>query len=244
MTKPEPPADTGWYKVWDLPVRLFHWSLVLLVVLLWVTGEFGGMDITVKLPFRGETYFSNMDIHAAAGQAVFVLVAFRVLWGIWGSTTARFTDFLHSPAAIKYRLLLLLRMARTDKPVDDDVGHNPLGGVMVLAFLLLLLVQSLSGMFSADDLFFAGPLNHLVSESTAKLMGSVHHLLFSLLQLCIGLHIAAIVVYRLRGENLVTPMFSGRKKLSSPPAVQFTNGWVAVLCAGVAVVALFLLTAL
>lgn len=220
--------ESSEFRVWDLPVRLFHWSLVLLVLLLWLTGEFGGMDFTVNLPFKGETYFSNMDIHALAGQGVLVLLVFRLLWGIWGSTTARFTHFVHRPSTVlaKFSELIKGRLVAS-------VGHNPLGGAMVVLLLLLLIAQSLTGLFSADDLFFEGPLAHLVSGKTVETISDIHHLIFSALEVLIILHILAIIYYRLRGHNLVAAMFSGRKNTDSAAglefsALKFAPAWLAL----------------
>ena len=232
------------YKVWDLPVRLFHWSLALLVLLLWLTGEFGGMDVTVSLPFKGETYFSNMDIHALAGQGVFVLVVFRLLWGIWGSTTARFSHFVHRPSTVFAKLSELLKGG-----LSVTVGHNPLGGAMVVALLLLLAAQSVTGLFSADDFFFEGPLAHLVSEKSVKTISEIHHLIFSILEVLIILHLLAIIFYRLRGHDLVRAMFTGRRDIdaSSGPqseSLNFAPAWLALVSILCAAAALLILRAL
>lgn len=232
-------SDERTHKVWDLPVRLFHWVLVILIAILWWSGEFGGMDVTLSLPLKGDTYLSNMDIHALAGQGVLMLVLFRLLWGIWGSTTARFTHFLHRPAVVKAKLLELLR----GKPAVS-VGHNPLGGLMVAVMLVVLLTQAASGLFSADDLFFSGPLAHLVSEDAVERMTAIHHLAFSALQVLIVLHIAAIGFYFLRGQNLVAPMISGRRPLAAEPQLQFVAGWRSIVSALLAVAVLVVLRSL
>ena len=118
-------------RVWDLPTRLFHWSLLVLVVVLWATGEFGGFDISTSVPGFGDVYLANMDIHAMAGQGVFVLVIFRLLWGVWGSTTAQFRHFVRGPGAVMAEARAAIR--GRDR---DMAGHNPLGALMVLALLL------------------------------------------------------------------------------------------------------------
>ena len=210
-------------KVWDLSVRLFHWSIVMLVLLLWYTGEFGGLDIITTLPVYGDLYLSNMDVHAIAGQSVFVLVVFRILWGVWGSTTARFAHFVRSPAKVLAEAYELL-----SGKVSSSVGHNPLGGLMVVALLLLLAFQSITGMFSADDLFYEGPLTGLVDEQTIDKMSSLHHLSFSFLQVFIILHIVAIFYYLLRGNNLIRAMISGKKKSGHTEQLTFSPWWLAV----------------
>ncbi len=211
-------------KVWDAPVRFFHWSIVLLVLLLWYTGEFGGLSITASLPGYGDIFLTNMDIHAIAGQSVFVLVVFRILWGVWGSTTARFAHFVQPPAKVVAEARDLLR-----GKVNNTVGHNPLGGLMVLALLLLLLFQSVTGMFSADDLFYEGPLTGLVDDETVEQMSGLHHLSFSFLQALIALHIGAVVYYLLRGNNLIGAMISGRKKTGHQEKLTFSPWWLAKL---------------
>lgn len=232
-------SDARMHKVWDLPVRLFHWVLVILIGVLWWSGEFGGMDITLSLPVKGDTYLSNMDIHALAGQGVLILVLFRLLWGVWGSTTARFVHFLQGPSVIKAKLLELLR-----GKVSVSTGHNPLGGVMVAVMLLVLLAQAGTGLFSADDLFFSAPLAHLVSEDVVERMTGLHHLAFAALQLLIAVHIAAIGYYWLRGQNLVAAMITGRRQLDAEPKLQFVTGWRSLVSVLLAVAVLVVLRSL
>jgi cytochrome b len=130
-------------KVWDLPVRLFHWLIVLLLVFQVVTGQIGG---------------SLMEWHAYSGYAILVLIVFRILWGFAGSTHARFASFLAGPAAT-YRFALRL-FSREAVP---QVGHNPLGGWMVIALIVSLALQAASGLFAYDGAGAEGPLASLVS---------------------------------------------------------------------------------
>lgn len=172
--------------VWDLPTRLFHWLLVGLVVAAYLTAT-----------------FDAMHWHRRVGLTLLGLVVFRLVWGFVGSRHARFADFLRGPAAV----LAYLRGAW------HGVGHNPLGGWSVLFLLLLPLAMVGSGLFANDDVAFQGPLAGLVDKATSDRLTSLHHLLFNLLLGLIGLHLAAIVFYRLaRGENLVKPMLSGWKE--------------------------------
>ena len=204
--------------VWDIPTRLFHWLLVSLVALLWVSGEFGGLDISGTLPGLGQFYYSNMDIHALAGQGVFVLIIFRLFWGIWGSTTSRFSHFAYRPKAIQNEAKLLLK-----GQIPETTGHNPLGGLMVIVLIAVLLAQSLSGLFASDDLFYEAPLAGLVSSDNSKTITGWHHDLFGVLQALIILHIAAVFYYLIRGKNLIKAMITGRnpavdnQKLSIKP---------------------------
>ncbi|MBL7250606.1 cytochrome b/b6 domain-containing protein [Alloalcanivorax marinus] len=178
-------------RVWDLPTRLFHWTLVGLFGFLWYSG--GGSS-------------AEMDWHMLAGYALLALLLFRVLWGFWGSRHSRFRDFLTAPAAAaRYGLAF----ARGRAPVYR--GHNPLGGWMVVVMLVLLLAQVVSGLFATDDISIDGPLNHLVSSSLAGAFTDFHGLNINLLLMLAGLHVAAVAAHRLRGERLVGAMISGRK---------------------------------
>lgn len=227
-------------KIWDLPVRLFHWTLVVLVLLLWLTGEFGGFDVTLPLPGVGDTYLSNMDVHALAGQGVFILVLFRLLWGIWGSTTARFGHFVRHPVTVARELVAMLKGR-----IDHSVGHNPAGGAMIVVLLLLLAAQSITGMFSADDFFFEGPLVHLVSSDTSESLTGIHGLLFSGLQVLIVLHILAVIYHLVRGHNLIGAMFTGKRPAPQPTAqLKFSPGWLALVSLGLSAGLLLLLRSL
>jgi cytochrome b len=225
--------------VWDLPTRLFHWLLVALVVLLWISGEFGGLDVTLPIPYVGDTYFSNMDIHALAGQGVFILIVFRLMWGIWGSTTSRFRHFIRSPGAIlgEARELLKGRLPRS-------TGHNPLGGAMVVALILMLLAQSVSGLFASDDLFFEAPLAHMVSSDTSEMITGWHHRLFGILQILILIHIAAVVYYLVRGDNLIKAMVSGRNTSINTRGLVIKPLWLSAISLGISVAFLIFLRSL
>lgn len=229
------------FSVWDLPVRLFHWLLVLLLSLLWVSGQFGGLDLSLPLPGDKTLFLTNMDLHALLGQAVLVLVVFRLLWGVVGSTTARFASFVRGPRAV---ISYLQAMLRGQTPVT--VGHNPAGGLMIVFLLGLLLTQSVTGLFASDDIFFEGPLAHLVASETSAQLTELHGWLFKLLQVAAALHVAAVVYYLLRGKNLVRAMVTGRKPHTLVAAAEVAGlqrapGWLALLLlllAGLAVWAL------
>jgi cytochrome b len=117
--------------VWDLPVRVFHWLLVLLIVSQIVTVSIGG---------------NAMEYHVLGGYAILTLVVFRMLWGLLGTPTARFVNFLRGPQAV-------LRYARSlaSREPEQVTGHNPLGGLSVVAMLISILVQAVSGLFADDD---------------------------------------------------------------------------------------------
>lgn len=184
-------------RVWDLPTRLFHWSLVLC---------FGGLLAT------GEMAGDAMAWHFRLGYTALSLLLFRLLWGVWGGRWSRFSAFGLAPAT-------LLRYIRGEQTAALTVGHNPLGSVAVLALLLLALLQAVTGLFSADEAAStAGPLARMVSATWAQ-AATVYHAQIGkiLLIVLVQLHIAAIVFHRIRrGENLVLPMLTGDKQLFEP----------------------------
>lgn len=205
--------------VWDLAVRLFHWSLVGLMVAAWVTH---------KLDW--------MDCHGRVGYALLTLVLFRLAWGVVGSSHARFTAFLRGPATV----LAYARDFFTHRAVPV-LGHNPLGGWMVLALLLAVLGQGGLGLFASDDVAFDGPLNHLVSSKVAATLTSAHKLLFKLILGLVALHLAGVAAHWLvERDNLVRPMITGRKRLRpGQPAEEAHGGSLrlaAVVLAGAALV--------
>ncbi len=219
MTKTSAPG-----RVWDLPVRLFHWALVVLVALLWFSGEFGGLDISVEAPVVGYVYLTNMDVHALAGQGVLVLVLFRLCWGLWGSTTARFGHFVRGPKAAlaEARALVKGRLPTT-------TGHNSLGGLMVVALLLVLAAQTATGLFAADDLFFEAPLAHLVADATSKQLTGIHGQLATALQVLVIAHILAVVYYQCRGSKLIRAMVTGTKYQQINEPLIFAPWWLALV---------------
>lgn len=182
--------------VWDLPLRLFHWLLVLLVLVSWVSVTIGG---------------NAMQIHLLSGYAVLTLLLFRILWGFLGSHHARFSSFARGPAAVVQYLRALRRNEAT-----PHLGHNPAGGWSAIAMLAVLLVQGGTGLFANDDIATEGPLAKLISKSLSDRITGIHHLNIKLLYVLIGLHLSAIAFYYFRKrENLVKPMFTGFKEAAA-----------------------------
>jgi cytochrome b len=173
-------------RIWDLPTRLFHWLLVLSITGALVTINIGG---------------AWMDWHVRFGIASFVLLLFRLIWGLIGPRYARFSQFLSSPA----KTLTYLR----EKKGTRHAGHNPLGAWSVLAMLGLFLFQSSTGLFANDDVMTQGPLAQFVSNDTVALFTRLHRLSEYALYAIIALHLAAIAFYSFRGEGLVKPMVTG-----------------------------------
>jgi len=208
-------------KVWDAPVRLFHWLLVALVTVSIVTG------------LEGANY---MHWHLRSGYAILVLLLFRLAWGFAGGTYARFASFVRGPRAV----LDYLRGRGTRTP-----GHNPLGGLSVLAMLAVLLLQTATGLFANDDIFTEGPLYKLVSKETSDFLTTVHKYNYYVICGLIALHFTAVVYYFVaKDDNLLLPMINGWKQSASVPA-DFRPGSVglaAVLLAVAAVVVWFIVT--
>ncbi|HEY4164221.1 MAG TPA: cytochrome b/b6 domain-containing protein [Dongiaceae bacterium] len=179
-------------RIWDPFVRLFHWLLVIGIGFCWWSGETG-----------------RMDLHYQCGLVVLGLVIFRILWGLLGSPSARFSHFLKGPGAV----IAYLRHIMLPKP-SHSFGHNAAGGAMVMGLLLAILVQTVSGLFNTDDIVFDGPFYGKVPEWFSDKMGFIHDQLFNPLLALIGLHIAVILFYRLwKRENLVAAMITGRARL-------------------------------
>lgn len=188
------PEDGARIAVWDLPVRIVHWAIALLVGLSWWTAE-----------------EDMLDWHYRSGMALLGLVVFRLVWGLIGSSTARFSSFVRGPRTIAD----YLRGRR-----GFVLGHNPLGALSVVALLFMLTLQVGLGLFASDeDGFLTGPLSGLLDEATIEKVTDLHEATFDVLKWLIALHAAAILYYLLvRRKNLVGPMITGRA--AAPPGTE------------------------
>lgn len=184
-------------QVWDLSTRLFHWILVGCIALLIYSGKTGDL----------------FKWHQTAGTIVLALLLYRLVWGVLGSTTARFSNFIYSPFRVfAYAKNLFSRQA------EPHAGHNPVGGLMVLAMLALLLTQAVTGLFSTDDILVEGPLYSLVDSDMAEWLTDLHRSSSEYLIALIILHILAIVFYRVyKRHSLVKPMITGVAELPAAP---------------------------
>ncbi|MCL2714085.1 MAG: cytochrome b/b6 domain-containing protein [Alphaproteobacteria bacterium] len=214
MSSPTPPVVR--VLAWDLPTRMAKWLLVILVGLAFISHRYG--DITQVW-------------HQWNGIAILVVILFRLFWGVVGGSTARFTGFLSGPRAmITYASCLVRR-----KP-QHFLGHNPLGGWMVIALLVAVAVQALYGLFTTDDNggMASGPLVDRVSEATASTASVWHQNIATVVLILVGLHVAANLLYSLFGrDNLITAMITGRKpELDYVDCEEATAGSVirALLC--------------
>lgn len=210
------PAERQAIPVWDLPTRLFHWSLALLVAFSGISGE-----------LAEDLGSSVMDWHKWSGYAILALLIFRLAWGFVGGTYARFASFVRGPGAVLGYMGDLA--ARLGGP--PHVGHNPLGGWSVVLLLACLAVQAGTGLFISDeDLGVEGPLAKLVSNRTADRLSDLHEGNFAVLLTLVAIHLAAIAFYRFaKGENLVRPMVTGRKHLPASMASAAARGGSALL---------------
>ena len=194
--------------VWDLPIRLFHWLLTGLIVFSWWS---------VK--------FHHTDWHIWSGIAILTLLVFRLLWGFFGSSTARFANFVRGPRAIRAYL--------RDNSSWRMAGHTPLGALSVVAMLVAVAVQVGLGLISTEpDGLYEGPLAQLVSLDTTDTARDLHEYWFYIVLALIVMHVGAIVYYRLvHSQKLLKGMIAGRIALE--PGIEPmrpAKWWVAILC--------------
>lgn len=202
--------------VWDLPTRIFHWSLVLLVIGSFTSGKIGG---------------NAMLWHGTFGLAILGLLSFRLVWGLIGSTYARFFEFVRGPGAI-------LAYLRGDW---KGLGHNPLGALSVIAILGVMLFQACSGLVSNDDIAFNGPLYPLVSKDYSDWMTGLHRQSELLILLLVATHVGAIAYYlRVKQHDLLRPMITGLAETSDESARPARGGgpvaFVVAVCVALLVV--------
>jgi len=194
-------------RVWDAPTRLFHWTIVILVFVSWLSADQG-----------------FMTVHLCSGLALLALLLFRIGWGLIGSTTARFRDFLHPPRTV----LAYLRRGE-----GLYAGHNPAGGLMVIALIAVLLAQAVTGLFANDGLHFSGPLALLVSDDTSTWLTNLHGTIFNVILLLVWCHVVAVGFYLfVKGHNLVKAMVTGKKPHTHVPAdarIAFTRPAIALV---------------
>ena len=177
-------------RVWDLPIRLFHWLLLTGIILSFITVKVGG---------------NAMSWHALSGYCVLSLIIFRIIWGFVGSYHARFIHFVPSPKGLTHFL---------QGKTKAGLGHNPMGALSVLALLFSVGLQAVSGLFANDDIAFEGPFAKYISSETVELLTSIHRQNEKVLIILIALHLCAILYYqKFKGENLIKPMLVGDKEI-------------------------------
>ncbi|WP_417684316.1 cytochrome b/b6 domain-containing protein [Pseudidiomarina gelatinasegens] len=202
-------------KIWDSFVRLSHWLIVILVVLMWFTAEEG-----------------YMDRHLQLAGVLGALVVTRIVWGFFGSESARFSRFIKGPKAVSHHLQEL--KAGDYKPSNT---HNAAGGWAVVIILSLLAVQFGTGLFSSDDIFYSGPLAGVVGADASEVFSEIHEISFNVLVIFIALHVIAIALYRLRGVNLTAAMFHGKR--AGVKAPKLVPGIIAIAAAAILAAAFY-----
>jgi cytochrome b len=206
------------YLVWDLPVRLFHWLLVLCLIGQWLTAE---------------VLEDAMDIHFYIGYFTLGLVIFRLVWGFIGTKYAKFSSFLAGPTSILAYLISVV-----SKQHRFTIGHNSLGGLILPAVLILVGLQAISGLFTTDDIVYTGPYYASTNSELQDWMQWLHHNIFDLLLAIIGIHLFAIAWYLLfLKHNLVTAMLNGKKTIEPKQSIQHSQLVRAVIL--ICVVAVF-----
>lgn len=176
--------------VWDLPIRVFHWLFVISIIGAFVSGE------------RGAT-----QAHEYFGLAAFGLIVFRLIWGVIGHETARLSRLFTPP----HRLLTYIYDVVTRRPDAPVQGHNPLGGLAVIALLTVMGTMAVTGLWTGDDILYDAPLTAAgLAPHLAQPMAVWHERVHVLVPLLAILHVAAIAAHRLwLGEKLVSRMIHG-----------------------------------
>jgi cytochrome b len=203
------------HLIWDLPLRIFHWTFAATIVGCWATHELGS---------------DYIDWHMRLGYTAMTLVLFRVVWGFVGTKHSKFKHFVVGPSSI----FDYLKFGKS-----KSVGHNPLGSLMVVGMLFMVVIQSMSGLFVDDEIFTTGPYFNAFGDSVDDLMNTIHHNAFDVIGIAVALHIVAIIFYqKVKKQNLVKPMITGYKSSDDVSEAEGIKGSrimlavaVALLCA-------------
>lgn len=179
-------------KAWDLPTRVFHWLLVLLLLFSWISAKYGDAFLVW---------------HKWNGYAILTLLLSRIVWGLGGSTTSRFVTFVYGiRQMIAYSACLINGTSR------HYLSHNPLGGLMVVMMMGFILLQITTGLFSSDEIFGHGPFSQHITGTAVQLMTAYHQSLFYLIMALVAIHVLAVLYHQLiRREKIIEAMFTGKK---------------------------------
>lgn len=176
-------------SVWDWPLRIFHWLLVVAVIGAYTTGKLGG---------------SLTEWHLIMGRLTLGLIVFRLLWGFIGTQSAQFKQFFPT----------INRLKRYFKGEWHQLGHNPLGALSVFALLFSLMALVSTGLFANDDIAYEGPLYAIVGKTLSDELTGWHSALVNVLLGLVVLHVGAIFYYLLQKKiNLIRPMLTGSKEV-------------------------------
>lgn len=211
-TEAQTSAPQNTIKVWDIPVRVFHWLMVLLFIAAYITNTLG------------PTYF---HYHVWCGYALILLVCFRILWGFIGTYHARFSHFLRNPIhTLKYALDSLKGKEK------HYTGHNPLGAIMVVILLGGTLLQGITGLFANDEILNVGPLYAYVTDALSLKLTAIHQQAFYWIVGAIILHVLAVLVHQfIKRDKIIQAMFTGKKTPASDAQDQVSIGSSRILLA-------------
>lgn len=209
--------------VWDLPVRIMHWLLVLAATGAWLSHYDLGQGFV---------------LHVVCGCTVVIVILTRVVWGFVGTCHARFAQFVRGPASV-------LRYVRTMDSSARFAGHNPLGAWMVLLLLGLLFAQGVTGLLANDQIANAGPLSGYLTAFASDRATGIHRLLANIILAAVCTHVGAVLGYLLiKRDNLIPAMLHGRKPAAVVPeclAISHSRTWLAVAIAAACTCVLLLL---
>lgn len=210
-------------RVWDLPTRLFHWLLVLLVTASIATGKFDSL-----------LGAGTLEWHRRSGLAILALLLFRVAWGFAGGTHARFASFLRGPRAV-----VAYAKSLGQGGAAEPAGHNPLGGWSVAAMLAALATQAATGLFLVqEDYFFEGPLAKHVSRAVSERLNAIHEANSWVIVALVALHLAAIAFYAIaKRQALLGAMLTGDKRLEAGREGEASRGGGLATAAAIAIAA-------
>jgi len=181
------------HLIWDLPLRIFHWGIIILLACLWVTSD---QDLGL------------LELHIKFGYTALGFIIFRIVWGIVGTKHSQFKNFIPSFTMLK-RYIIDSRLGK----LKSHIGHNPLGSLMVILMLLLMIGQATSGLFISDDIFSAGPYNGVFSEQVEKIFKIIHTNAFDLLMIAAIFHVIAVIYYeRVKKQAIIKAMINGKKQ--------------------------------
>jgi cytochrome b len=188
-------------KVWDGFIRSFHWLLVLCIAVLYYSADEG-----------------MIELHFVTGFFTIALIVTRLVWGLIGSKTAKLSALIHSPVAV----------IKSFKSSAQPIGHSAPGSYMIVAFFILIITQLVTGLMSSDGILSDGPLVQYVSSDTVDFANWLHHLNFDVLLYAIGLHVLAIIFYKIKGKPLVKAMVTGSKENNTSEKGALTKApWLA-----------------
>lgn len=205
--------------VWDIPLRVFHWGLVLAVFGAWLTAE----------------VLEDMTLHFYCGYVILALMLFRLVWGFCGPQYSRFSSLQLGFAKFKDYSKTL-----RSKAAGNHAGHNPMGSWSVVVMLTLLIVQSTTGLFSSDD-YLSGPLHHYLEDSLGNLLTTIHHSGFTPIKVMVLLHLCAVIYYQFfKRERIIDAMFCGKKQLPGEHgSIESSRLWLGLAIASVAAAAVY-----